>query len=123
MRFELVLVLLFAVGSYSLQCYVCDSDTAGEELCASAEPDDLSDFVRTCTGDGEEYCRRIEKGDRIMRMCTDSSINAGPYCVGDDRCASTGTCSTDKCNHGNGFYIINHLIALIGLSLAFFLTH
>jgi len=121
MRFELLCVLLFAVGSNGLQCYVCDSDNEGDGDCASSTATDLARFEQTCE-DGKDYCRRNEYKGRIVRVCSDSGVNTIPICNSDDECISTGSCNTDKCNHGNGFYMINHFIALIGLCLAFFLT-
>jgi len=120
MRLEILLVSLFIVGGFSLNCHVCDTDNGGQADCASA--DTLgTQFVQTCPAE-EIYCRRVEFKDRIIRSCSKSGVNVQPWCLGEDNCASTGTCQTDECNHGAGMYIVNHLLAIIGLCFAFYIA-
>lgn len=119
MRLEILLISLFVVGGYSLRCHVCDTED-GQTDCGSA--DTLGDqYLQECADD-EPYCRRIEYNDRIVRTCSKSAVNVEPWCLNDDKCASTGTCSTDGCNHGNGIYIINHILAIVGLCFAYYIV-
>jgi len=119
MRLEILTIFLFIVGGYSLECYVCDTND-GLDDCASADTLDPR-YLETCAED-EQYCRRTESGDRIIRSCSVTGVNTDPWCLSDNNCASIATCETDGCNHGNGLYIVNHLLAIIGLCFAYYIV-
>jgi len=115
---RLALLLLFAVASaQAFNCHQCNSNTEGQEDCASHEFGDedgnalITGYLTACPSDGNDYnkCRKIEqyiRGERsVIRTCghhtseTKENYNKGCYTtVLEEYSTEVCSCEVEGCN-------------------------